>query len=101
RLGTSLTSVPLNATEELDAGFEALSRERPDFLIVHPSPVIVRNRQRIAEFAVRHRLPTGTGFRLLTDDGSILLSYGPNLADQLQGGAGYIDRILKGARPGD
>lgn len=101
RFGINLTSVPVKVPEEFDAGFETLSRERPDFLIVHPSPVIVRNRQRIAEFAVRHRLPTGTGFRLLTDDGSILLSYGPNTADQLQRGAGYIDRILKGARPGD
>jgi putative ABC transport system substrate-binding protein len=99
RLGIKLTSVPVKAPEDFDASFEILSRERPDFLIVHPSPVIFRHRQRVAEFAVRHRLPTGTGARGGTEDGSLLLSYGPDVADILRRGAGYVDRILKGARP--
>jgi putative ABC transport system substrate-binding protein len=101
RLGIKLTSVPVKAPEDFDAGFEILARERPDFLIVHLSPMIARNRQRVAEFAVRQRLPTGAGSRVLTDDGSILISYGPDFADLLKRGANYVDRVLKGARPAD
>jgi putative tryptophan/tyrosine transport system substrate-binding protein len=99
RLGIKLTSVPVTAPEELANGFEILSRERPEFLIVHPSPVLVRQRQRIGEFAVRNRLPTGSGSRDMTQDGSILMSYGPDVADLLRQAVGYLDRILKGARP--
>jgi putative ABC transport system substrate-binding protein len=101
RLGIKLTGVSVKAPEDFEAGFEILARERPDFLIVHPSPVIARHRQRVAEFAVRHRLPTSTGFRAMTDDGSILMSYGPDISDLLRRGADYVDRILKGARPAD
>jgi len=101
RLGIKLTSVPVTAPEDFEGGFAILSREPPDFLIVHPSPVLFRHRQRVAELAVRHRLPTGTGSRVMTEDGSILMSYGPDVADLLRRGAGYIDRILKGARPAD
>jgi ABC-type uncharacterized transport system substrate-binding protein len=101
RLGIKLTSVPVTAPEDFPGGFEILSRERPDFLIVHPSPVLVRHRQRVAEFAVQNRLPTSTAFRVMTEDGSILMSYGPDVADLLRQAAGYLDRILKGARPAD
>lgn len=53
RLGIKLTSVPVAAPEDFEAGFSSLSRELPAFLIVHPSPLLIRNRQRIAEFAMR------------------------------------------------
>ena len=63
RLGIKVTSVTVTPPEDFEAGFEILSRELPNFLIVHPSPVIFRHRQRVTEFAVRNRLPTGTGSR--------------------------------------
>lgn len=99
RLGVKVTSVPVKASNDFEGGFELLSRERPEFLIVHPSPVIFRNRQRVSDFAVRHRLPTSSGTRTMVVDGSILMSYGPDYADLLHRTAGYVDRILKGARP--
>jgi putative ABC transport system substrate-binding protein len=101
RLGIKLTSVPVTALEDFEGGFEILSRERPEFLIVHPSPVLARHRQRVAEFATRHRLPTSSGSRSMTEDGAILMSYGPDVADLLRQGVAYVDKILRGARPAD
>lgn len=101
RLGINLTSVPIKAPDDFGTALDTISRERPGFLIVHPSPVIFRQRQRIGDFAVQQRIPTGTGTRAGAEDGSFLLSYGPDVADILRQGARYVDRVLKGARPAD
>lgn len=101
RFGVKVTSAPVRSPEDFDTAFEVLSRERPEFLMVHPTPVISRNRQRVAEFAVRNRLPTITGFRAMVDDGSLMISYGPDFADLFRLAGLYVDRILRGARPAD
>ena len=100
-LGVKVTSVPVRSLEELDAAFQILARERPDFLMVHGSPVISRNRQRIGEFATRQRLPTMTEFRAMVEDGSIMMSYGPDFADLFRHAARHVNRVLRGARPAD
>jgi putative ABC transport system substrate-binding protein len=100
-LGVKVTSVPVRSLEDFDGAFDVLSRERLDFLIVHPSPVIFRHRQRVAEFALRNRLPTSTGTRAMVDDASIMISYGPDFATLFRRAAVYIDKILRGARPAD
>src|SRR5262245_48129534 len=51
-LGVKVTSAPVRSSEDFVTAFEILSRERPDFLDVHPTPVISANRQRLAEFAL-------------------------------------------------
>jgi hypothetical protein len=84
-----------------EAAFEILSRERLDFLMAHPTPVILVHRQRIAEFARRKRLATITYGRILVDDGSLMMSYGPDFADLFRTAGLYVDKILHGARPGD
>lgn len=63
RFGVRVTSAPVRSPEDFDTAFGILSRERPEFLIVHPTPMISRNRQQLAQFAVRNRLPTITGNR--------------------------------------
>jgi hypothetical protein len=69
--------------------------------MVHPTPVILVHRQRIAEFAPRKRLATITYGRILVDDGSLMMSYGPDLADLFRTAGLSVDKILHGARPAD
>ena len=99
--GITVTSAPVAAPEDFEAAFKILSRSRPDFLMVHPTPVIQRNRQRVAEFALRERLPTSAGSRLMVDDGSVMMSYGPDLRELVWQAAVSVNKILRGARPGD
>jgi putative ABC transport system substrate-binding protein len=58
------------------------------------------HRKRVVELAVKHHLPAIYGFREFPEVGG-LMSYGPDLPDLYRRAAGYIDRILKGANPGD
>jgi putative tryptophan/tyrosine transport system substrate-binding protein len=85
----------------MDRAFDILARERPDFLLVHPSPTIFRHRERVAQFALRTRLPTSTSNRAMVEDGLILMSYGPDFPGLFRRAAVYVDRILKGAKPAD
>ncbi len=78
----------------------AISRERPDGLLVATSGLIVRNRARIGEFTAKRRLPTMYGQRKFVKEGG-LMSYGANLPDMFRRTATYVDKILKGAKPGD
>ena len=63
-------------------------------------PLIFQERRRIADFALRHRLPTTSFPRFFTEAGT-LLSYGPSFADLFRRAATYVDRLLKGAKPAD
>jgi putative ABC transport system substrate-binding protein len=69
-------------------------------LIVLPDPILQNLRSAIFELAAKQRHPAIYPFRNFTEDGG-LLSYGINLAEQVQRAAFYVDRILRGARPGD
>jgi putative ABC transport system substrate-binding protein len=77
-----------------------LSRERPDAMLVYPDFVTGRNRPKILEFAAKQRLPAMYGFREWADAGG-LMSYGSNLQEQFYRTAFIVDKILKGAKPGD
>jgi putative ABC transport system substrate-binding protein len=101
RFGVKVTSAPVRSPEDLDTAFAILSRERPEFLMVHPTTVILRNRPQVAAFAVRNRLPTITAFRAMVDDGSLMISYGPDFADLFRIAGLYVDKILRRARPAD
>ncbi|MEA2886246.1 MAG: hypothetical protein QOD11_606 [Bradyrhizobium sp.] len=69
-------------------------------LIVLPDPILANLRSVIFEMAAKQHHPAIYPFRSFTDDGG-LLSYGINIAEQVRRSAYYVDRILKGARPGD
>jgi ABC-type uncharacterized transport system substrate-binding protein len=91
--------------EVRDAGgfervFAALNKERPDGLYVHGGPLMVANGKRIAGFALKSRLPSMYFRREFVDAGG-LMSYGADLADSYRRVAYYVDKILKGAKPGD
>ena len=99
-----LTVQPVSARrpEEIDGAFAAMSRARADGLIVLADPVFDSSalKGRIAASATRARLPAMYGSRVNTEAGG-LMSYGPNLSDLYRQAAVYVDRILKGAPPGD
>jgi putative ABC transport system substrate-binding protein len=84
----------------LESAFSAMSQERPDGLLVGPSSVINRHRARLAEFAAKRRLPTIYAQSRFVDAGG-LMSYGVNVHDMFRRAATYVDKILKGAKPGD
>jgi putative tryptophan/tyrosine transport system substrate-binding protein len=83
-----------------DTAFAALSKQRPDGLYVAGSPLINAKQKRIADFALKSRLASVYG-----DPGAIeagaLMYYGADLADSYRRVATYVDRILKGTKPGD
>ncbi len=80
--------------------FALLTRERPDALFVASSPSNYGHRHRIADFAVKSRLPGIYPFREFVEAGG-LMSYGASVTDLYRRAAGYVDRILKGAKPAD
>ncbi len=69
-------------------------------LLILPNPMFVAQRIRIAELALKHRLPAMYNLREFADVGG-LLSYAPDLAHMSRRAATYVDKILKGAKPGD
>jgi putative ABC transport system substrate-binding protein len=80
--------------------FAALNKQRPDGLYVPGGPVMNDNGKRITHFALKNRLPSMYSRREFVDAGG-LMSYGADLADSYRRVAYYVDRILKGAKPGD
>jgi putative ABC transport system substrate-binding protein len=98
-LGVELRPVDVRSAEEIDRAVAAFVRGATDGLIVTGggSPV---HRKLIVSVAARHQLPAVYPFRYYAATGG-LISYGPDLVDQLPQAAGYIDRILKGEKPGD
>jgi putative tryptophan/tyrosine transport system substrate-binding protein len=78
----------------------AMTRERPEALIVVPDGLLYTHRSRIADFAATRGLPVIYPNSLYMDAGD-LMAYGPNHADQYRRAAIYVDKILKGAEPAD
>ena len=87
------------ANPDLERVFEAMTRERANALLVLEQPATVAHRRRIAEMAVKHRLPTL--FARASVDAGGLIGYGTSLAEASQRMAMSVDKILKGAKPRD
>jgi len=84
----------------LEASFAALSRQRPEALLVTAEPFTRLHRDRILEFTVKNRIPA-----IYEDGGFVraggLMSYGPSIPSLFHSAASYVDKILKGAKPAD
>ena len=85
---------------DLPAAFEAMRRASSDALLVMADPLLFAERPQIVHLAARHRLPAVYEMRRFPEAGG-LLSYGPLPDERFQRMAVYVDRILRGARPGD
>jgi putative ABC transport system substrate-binding protein len=99
-LAVELHSLEVRSSDELTAAFASAADAHDDALMVLPSPIFVVNEQRIADFAVKHRLPSMFHLREFVQAGG-LLAYGPDRADLFRRAATYVDKILKGANPSD
>jgi len=99
-LGLKLQVFETGSSAELERAFAAIARERPAGVIILPGATQFANRAQIAQTAVKHRLPTSAWSREFTEAGC-LMSYGANLPDLARRSAYFVDKILKGASPGD
>lgn len=86
--------------EDLDGAFARLAADRPDGLLVQADDLTALHRKPLAAFADKHRLPAMFPGREWVDAGG-LIAYGPSFRDLWRRAAAYVDRILRGARPGD
>jgi putative tryptophan/tyrosine transport system substrate-binding protein len=99
-LGLTLRPVEVKNAQDLARAFALLEKERPDALTMLFDPLASGYRQLVADFAKKHKLPSVFGAREFAEAGG-LISYSPNVAAGFRRAAAYVDRILKGARPGD
>jgi len=97
-----VTAQPLEVTDpkHIADAFAAMNRLRPDALIIFASPLTSAYRPLILELAAKKRLPTMFSLRGEVEAGG-LMSYAPDARDLFRRAATYVDRILKGAKPGD
>ena len=99
-LGITLHSVPVRRGEELEPALTAMMRERPSALLVTGDTVIQSLIRPILAFATNRQLPVVVQVRENAEAGA-LMSYAPNRLDGIRRAAVYIDKILRGAKPGD
>jgi ABC-type uncharacterized transport system substrate-binding protein len=99
-LGVTLHSVTIQSPDDFDPLFAAMTRDRPESLLVLADTVTVANRQRTVEFAAKNRVPAIYEARTFVDSGG-LMSYGVDFADHYRRTAIYVDKILKGTKPAD
>ena len=100
KLRIQVMRVEAGSPEAFEAAFAAMARGRADALMIMDLPLFVRNSPRLMELAIQHRLPTMSGWQRYAEAGS-LVSYGANLPDICKRSAGYVDKIVKGAKPSD
>lgn len=98
--GWQLQTVPITAAEQLDAALASIAGGRVDALYSIGDPLILAERQRLADWALRQRLPSLFGWREFVDAGG-LMAYGPNTMQLYRHAGTYVARILRGARAGD
>jgi putative ABC transport system substrate-binding protein len=99
-LGVRLHFVETGGPNDLDRAFSEATKARAGALAVVPTGMFLFERRRLVDLASSHRLPTVWPFREAVDVGG-LMSYAPHLPDLFRRAATYVDKILKGARPGD
>lgn len=99
-LRLQLQSVEVTRADDIDRAFSALTTGRAEALIVAPSTLTLDNRVQIASAAQKNRLPSIYGGRVFAEAGG-LMAYGSSLDERWRRAATYVDKILKGAKPGD
>jgi putative tryptophan/tyrosine transport system substrate-binding protein len=99
-LGVQVTAVDIHHSVEIERVIAMFAGEPNGGLIVAPHPNTVANRASIIILAARHRLPAVYPYRYFAAEGG-LMSYGPDQIDQWRGAATYVDRILRGEKPGE
>jgi putative ABC transport system substrate-binding protein len=101
-LGLTVHALGVRTPAEFEGAFAAITRDRDHALFVGAGVLTLehRNRKALVDLATKSRIPAMWGHRQFVDAGG-LMSYAVNFYDQLRRAAFYVDKILKGARPGD
>ena len=99
-LGVQVHALPVRHPEEFDNAFEAMTKERAQAILILADPMTFFHRKRLADLAIKHRLPLMGGLREYTEAGG-LMSYWADETEQHRNVARYVDKILKGAKPGE
>jgi putative ABC transport system substrate-binding protein len=99
-LGVQLESVQARDVQEIERALGAAGRRRVDAMLALADAYLWSQRERIVAVAARHRLPAMYAELEFSEAGG-LMAYGPSVADNFRRAAGYVDRILKGAKPAD
>ena len=99
-IGLKVSPVDASTATQIEAAFGPIKQERAGALIVLPDALFIARRRQLAELALKNRLPTMFGNREFAEAGG-LMSYGQNLSEHFRRAATYVDKILKGAKPGE
>jgi ABC-type uncharacterized transport system substrate-binding protein len=99
-LGLRLQPLEARGPSDIDSAFAAITSEQAGAVIVLVDSMLLDHRTRIADLAARRRLPAVYGLSDHVEAGG-LMAYGPNRLDIFRRAATYVDKILKGAKPGD
>jgi putative ABC transport system substrate-binding protein len=100
QLRFQLQLVDARTPQEIDRAFMAIGKAKPDAVLVLADPLFVSQAKRIAGLAIEQRLPAVSGTRVFAEAGGVA-TYGFEVFDDYRRAAGYIDRILRGAKPAD
>lgn len=101
RLGMAVIPVEIRGAHEIESAFATIAKERSDAVFMSPDPTWwVGNEKRMADLAIKNRLPSIGTVREFAVYG-LLAAYGANFTELWRGCAAYVDRIIKGAKPGD
>lgn len=99
-LGIELQRIEVRDVADFEKAFRSAATGRAGAVLIQDDPLLAPARTLIAELGLRHRLPISTGTPLNADAGA-LMAYGPDRFDLYRRAAGFVDRILKGAKPSD
>jgi putative ABC transport system substrate-binding protein len=99
-LGLQIQALKASNPGDIDRAFSVMSEERAGGLVVLVDAALLDHRARIVDLAARSHLPAMYGLSDYTEAGG-LMAYGPNRLAMFQHAATYVDKILKGAKPGD
>jgi putative ABC transport system substrate-binding protein len=98
--GKQVLPVPAHTPDEVERGFEMMVRQRPDGVIILADAFLLQQRAQISGLALKHRLPSIYPQGQFAEAGG-LMSYGADLTDSFRRAGIFVDKILKGAKPGD
>jgi putative ABC transport system substrate-binding protein len=99
-MGVEVEAVGVREPDDFNEAFAVMDREPPDAILMVSDSLTVLNRKRVFDYAALHRVPAIYEYDPLVREGG-LMSYGPDLRESFDRAAAMVDRIFKGAKPGD
>ena len=100
RVGVTIVPVEAQHQQDIESAFSTMARQNAGGLIVPLEPLFQQQKKQIAELAMKYRLPSVSNRAEYADSGGVM-TYGENGADSFRRAATYVDKILKGTKPGD